>query len=310
MNGLGGDLFAIVYDAKTKRVQRAERQRALGGRRHAGGIPAPRLRRDPVSRRALDQRPGRRRRLERAARALRHAEARSRARAGDRLRARRLRRLRHHRHAVEGRRADPAERCRRRRRRSFPAATPPRRATSSATRAWRRPSSSSRRAGATRSTRARSPRRSPTTCGAARRSSPRPTSRRTGADWVEPISTTYRGYDVLEMPPNTQGVVALEMLNILEGFDLKSMRHNSAEYLHLLVEAKRIAFADRDAWLADSDAVPPEALKRMLSKAYAARAPPADQPAAGREGLRSADDRRIRADARANRRRPAATRST
>ena len=69
------------------------------------------------------------------------------------------------------------------------------------------------------------------------------------SDWVDPISTTYRGYDVLEMPPNTQGVVALEMLNILEGFDLKSLRHNSAEYLHLLVEAKRIAFADREAWL-------------------------------------------------------------
>jgi gamma-glutamyltranspeptidase/glutathione hydrolase len=90
------------------------------------------------------------------------------------------------------------------------------------------------------------------------------------SDWVDPISTVYRGYDVLEMPPNTQGVVALEMLNILEGFDLKSMRHNSAEYLHLLVEAKRLAFADRDAWLADATAVPPEALTRMLSKAYAA----------------------------------------
>jgi gamma-glutamyltranspeptidase/glutathione hydrolase len=88
--------------------------------------------------------------------------------------------------------------------------------------------------------------------------------------WVDPLSTTYRGYDVLEMPPNTQGVVALEMLNILEGFDLKSMRHNSAEYLHLLVEVKRIAFADRDAWLADSASVPPAALNEMLSKAYAA----------------------------------------
>jgi gamma-glutamyltranspeptidase / glutathione hydrolase len=89
-------------------------------------------------------------------------------------------------------------------------------------------------------------------------------------DWVEPISTSYRGYDVLELPPNTQGIVALEMLNILEGFDIKSMRHNSAEYLHLLVEAKRMAFADRDAWLADAGSVPPDVLKRMLSKEYAA----------------------------------------
>lgn len=89
-------------------------------------------------------------------------------------------------------------------------------------------------------------------------------------DWVDPISTSYRGYQVFEMPPNTQGVVALEMLNILEGFDLKSMRHNSADYLHLLVEAKKLAFADRDAWLADPGAVPPAALSRMLSKEYAA----------------------------------------
>ncbi len=89
-------------------------------------------------------------------------------------------------------------------------------------------------------------------------------------DWVDPVSTTFRGYQVFEMPPNTQGVVALEMLNILEGYDLKSMRHNSAEYLHLLVEAKKLAFADRDAWLADPRAVPSAALTRMLSKEYAA----------------------------------------
>lgn len=90
------------------------------------------------------------------------------------------------------------------------------------------------------------------------------------SDWTDPISTDYKGHQVLEFPPNTQGVVALEMLNVLEGVDLKAMGHNSAAYLHMLVEAKRIAFADRDAWLADPAATPPEALKRMLSKAYAA----------------------------------------
>jgi gamma-glutamyltranspeptidase/glutathione hydrolase len=90
------------------------------------------------------------------------------------------------------------------------------------------------------------------------------------SDWIQPISTTYRGYEVLELPPNTQGVVALEMLNILEGYDVAALGHNSAAYLHLLVEAKRIAFADRDAWLADASAVPPRALERMLSKDYAA----------------------------------------
>jgi gamma-glutamyltranspeptidase/glutathione hydrolase len=91
-----------------------------------------------------------------------------------------------------------------------------------------------------------------------------------GSDWVDPISTSYRGYDVYEMPPNSQGFVVLEMLNILEGFDLKSPGHNSAASLHLLVEAKRIAFADRAAYLADPGAVPPAVLKVLLSKEYAA----------------------------------------
>jgi gamma-glutamyltranspeptidase/glutathione hydrolase len=90
------------------------------------------------------------------------------------------------------------------------------------------------------------------------------------ADWVEPISTTYRGYQVLELPPNTQGVAALEMLNIMEGFDLKSLGWGSAAYLHTLIEAKRIAFADRSAWIGDPSTTPPQAIARMLSKDYAA----------------------------------------
>jgi gamma-glutamyltranspeptidase/glutathione hydrolase len=90
------------------------------------------------------------------------------------------------------------------------------------------------------------------------------------SDWIEPISTTYRGYTVYELPPNTQGFVALEMLNILEGFDIASLGHNSAEYLHLLVEAKRIAFADRSAHLADFDRVPSALLETLVSKEYAA----------------------------------------
>ena len=71
------------------------------------------------------------------------------------------------------------------------------------------------------------------------------------SDWVDPISTTYRGHRIYELPPNGQGMAALEMLNILEGFDLQSMEHNSAPYVHLFVEAKRLAFADLQAWLAD-----------------------------------------------------------
>jgi gamma-glutamyltranspeptidase / glutathione hydrolase len=91
------------------------------------------------------------------------------------------------------------------------------------------------------------------------------------SDWVQPISTSYRGHDVFELGPNTQGFVALEMLNILEGFDLRVLGHNSAPYLHLLVEANRIAFADRRAYLADSGAVPADLLAMLVSKEYAAR---------------------------------------
>ena len=89
------------------------------------------------------------------------------------------------------------------------------------------------------------------------------------ANWVETISTSYRGYDVHEMPPSTQGFVALEMLNIMEGFDIKALGHNSADYLHVVTEAKRIAFADRGAVLADRDHVPKGVLTTLLSKEYA-----------------------------------------
>ncbi len=79
------------------------------------------------------------------------------------------------------------------------------------------------------------------------------TSRPTPLIGSRPISTNYRGYDVHEMPPSTQGFVALEMLNILEGFDIKAMGHNRADYLHVVTEAKKIAFADRAAYLADRE---------------------------------------------------------
>ena len=90
------------------------------------------------------------------------------------------------------------------------------------------------------------------------------------SEWFDPISTNYRGYAVYELGPNTQGFCALEMLNILEGFDLKALGHNSAAYLHLVVEAKRIAFADRAAYLADAGSVPPGVIKTLISKEYAA----------------------------------------
>jgi len=90
------------------------------------------------------------------------------------------------------------------------------------------------------------------------------------ADWVDPISATYRGYELYELPPNTQGFVALEMLNIIEGYDVAARGHNSADYLHRLAEAKRIAFADRAAHLADPSLVPPSTLAALISKDYAA----------------------------------------
>lgn len=88
--------------------------------------------------------------------------------------------------------------------------------------------------------------------------------------WVEPIGTTYRGYEVKELPPNGQGLAALEMLNILEGFEVKKLGHNTADYLHLLVEAKKLAFADRNAYFADPEkaAVP---VAELLSKERARR---------------------------------------
>ncbi len=87
--------------------------------------------------------------------------------------------------------------------------------------------------------------------------------------WVDPVSVNYRGYDVYQLPPNGQGAAALQMLNILEGYDLAAMGHNSADYLHVHAEAKKLAFADRARHYADPEFhdIP---LERLLSKEYAA----------------------------------------
>lgn len=90
------------------------------------------------------------------------------------------------------------------------------------------------------------------------------------AEWVEPISTSYRGYELWELPPNGQGLAALQMLNLLEPHDLKQLGHNSAPFIHLLVEAKKLAFADRARFYADPafEMIPVAAL---ASKEYAAQ---------------------------------------
>src|SRR5256714_4696763 len=88
------------------------------------------------------------------------------------------------------------------------------------------------------------------------------------SDWVEPISSSYRGFDVYEFPPNTQGIAALEMLNILEGYDLKSLGYQTAEYIHLFLEAKKLAFTDRDRYVSDPAFVDVP-VEQLLSKTYA-----------------------------------------
>jgi len=88
------------------------------------------------------------------------------------------------------------------------------------------------------------------------------------SEWVEPISTDYRGYTIWELPPNGQGTAALQMLNILEGFNIKEMGFGSAEYIHYFVEAKKLAFEDRAKYYSDPafNDIPVE---ELISKEYA-----------------------------------------
>ena len=88
------------------------------------------------------------------------------------------------------------------------------------------------------------------------------------SEWVTPVSTNYRGWDVYELPPNSQGIAALQILNVLEGYDIAAMGFGSAEYIHTFVEAKKLAFEDRAKYYADMDfaQVP---VATLISKAYA-----------------------------------------
>ena len=87
-------------------------------------------------------------------------------------------------------------------------------------------------------------------------------------EYVKPIKTNYRGYDVFELPPNGQGAMVLEILNILEDYDLPALGHNSSEYIHLLVESMKLAFRDRSLYIADPvfNDLPVE---KLISKEYA-----------------------------------------
>ncbi|MDD3700486.1 MAG: gamma-glutamyltransferase [Bacteroidales bacterium] len=88
------------------------------------------------------------------------------------------------------------------------------------------------------------------------------------SEWVEPVSTNYRGYDVWQLPPNGQGLAVLQMLNMLELYDVKAMGFGSKEYIHLFTEVKKLAFEDRALYYADPDfyAIP---VDKLISKAYA-----------------------------------------
>ena len=88
------------------------------------------------------------------------------------------------------------------------------------------------------------------------------------AEWVEPITSTYRGYDVYELPPNTQGFTPLQILNLIEGYDVVGWGDGSADYYHHMAEAVKVAFADREEWLTDPRFVNIP-VRRLISKAYA-----------------------------------------
>ena len=88
------------------------------------------------------------------------------------------------------------------------------------------------------------------------------------SEWVTPVSTNYRGYDVWQLPPNGQGIAVLQILNILEGYDIASMGLYNPEYIHLFVEAKKLAFEDRARYYADMD-FSPVPVEKLISKEYA-----------------------------------------
>ena len=115
------------------------------------------------------------------------------------------------------------------------------------------------------------------------------------SEWVEPISTDYRGVTVVELPPNGQGLTALQILNLLETFDLKGMGRESAAFWHTMVEAKKIAFEDRARFIADP-AFASTPVAELLSKAYARKraelvdpARAADRIDAGRPAMAGGD---------------------
>src|SRR5204863_1059999 len=116
-----------------------------------------------------------------------------------------------------------------------------------------------------------------------------------------PIRTNYRGIDVYECPPNSQGFVMLEALNILEGFNLREMGHNTAPYLHAVTEALKLSFADRNKYVGDPRFVPDIPMQALLSKEYAAARRAAIDPNRAIAGEPAPGDPRRMTSSQANR---------
>lgn len=110
------------------------------------------------------------------------------------------------------------------------------------------------------------------------------------ANWVEPVTTTYRGWNVWEIPPNGQGISVLQILNMLEQFDIGSLEPNSAEHLHLFVEAKKLAYEDRAVYYADPEFadVP---IQWLISKEYGKKRAALIDPKRARTEIRCGDPR-------------------
>ncbi len=89
------------------------------------------------------------------------------------------------------------------------------------------------------------------------------------SDWLDPVSVNYRGYDVFELPPNGQGIAALQMLTILRGYDFSKITFGSPEHIHLFIEAKKLAFEDRAKFYADLDYMKKGVVEKLISEEYA-----------------------------------------
>ena len=115
------------------------------------------------------------------------------------------------------------------------------------------------------------------------------------SEWIDPVSTNYRGFDVWEMPPNGQGISALQMLNMIEPYDVEAMGWGSPEFVHLFVEAKKLAFADRAKFYADMRMadVP---LKKLISKNYAQQRMELFRPDKALVGVPAGDPKLVQGD--------------